>query len=355
MKRLLLVLLLMLVLWLIPMNGHASQYVFPDYPDVFWSNLTYMGQPIDISVPPPDYYSEEKEIIKDWETVDHETYYCAYLWTNKEACDILAWKDITFCYTDQPPYGDVDNSSNIVLWQRYFNEMYYAGGEKISSEDGFSPFWEGLRYNGKAVDPYKAPKNYSAEVDCWKDRRDEIGYAWYWSYHFVDVYYEYFYMPEYQKAKNPPKEPTWTWYGAVFKPNSEPPGFDSRINTDPFYLNRHARGYLDGWEDYFNALYYENVPQPDESAGEYYAWIKIKDKDSYLNARKKTSSSSKSLAKLEYADRITVVGKPDKNGWVKVIYKMDITAETQADGNVTVTAKPHYGYVKEKYLSKSPL
>jgi hypothetical protein len=192
-------------------------------------------------------------------------------------------------------------------------------------------------------------------LDQWKDQRDDIGYAWYWSYYFREVDLDYYTKKDNPRKNKKLKEPVWTWYGATFDPTNASPGIEHNIATDPFYLGRHYRGCLDYWEDYFNDLYYRNVPQPAAEAGEYYAWIKIRDRDSYLNARKKAASSSKSLAKLEYGRRVIVVGKPDSKGWVKVIYNMNIKAEKLEDGTFDLSAKPCYGYVQEKYLSKEPL
>ena len=260
---------------------------------------------------------------------------------------------IEFRWTEEPPYRYRDMAHDLDKWKRYFNELYHDAQRSTLKDTAFNSFWHGLRFNGKAVDPFTAPPNYVKALDPWADKRADIGYGLYWSHYFTTVNTEYLYASKHEKQRTNVQEPTWTWYGAAFDLSLRPPGFiESNVKTDPIHLNRLARGYLDCWEQYFTDLYEANVPTPDESAGEYYARIKLKDKGSYLNVRAKASSSSKSLAKIKNNQPVIVLGKPDKDGWVKVIYRMDVAAKKCEDGTYTVSANPGYGYVKANYLSK---
>lgn len=305
-----------------------------EYPDVFWDNLTYRGVSMKEDAQLAEFIERKKTEVKLSSMYAYEIAYAAYYSEHVDECDTMVWNGIEFRFESSPPQWWGGFEERLLGWRRYFNEMYYDGQREVFNDAGFSPFWEGARRLGKAVDPFKIPSNYEGAYDYYADRRSELGYGWYWSYYFD------------ADGSTVP----WTWYGAGFDVNTEPPGMKSGVDTDPFYFNRHFRSFLDLWEDYFDDLYEQSVPFPDESVGQCYAWVDIKSSNSHLNVRKKATSQSKALAKLSDGERVIVVSKVDTRGWVRVIYDLGLSATCNENGDYTLSVDLHFGYVKAKYL-----
>ena len=235
MRRLGLILLVLAIL----VQGACAE---SEYPDVFWDGLTCGEKGV-------VYDNEELEarsLSKDW--------YVVYKELSQEERSLMEWRGIPFSDLETPP----NNNSfwHGGLWEIYFNEMYYLGGRSVQKdENGYSPFWDGLLFCGEPVDPYTAPPNYDAEMDYWREVREIIGYAWYWSYWFCD------YKTYVDRDLN---ESTWSWNGTDFNMREEPPNYphyEVAAKVDPFYDSRLFSGYLEYWEEYFNAQYYESLSE----------------------------------------------------------------------------------------------
>lgn len=260
MRRLLLVWLVMVL----AAQGAQAEL----YPDVFWDRLTYNGKLIDLSVlpPDPDYNPEIYGSVKS-----------AYLaWFKFKAEGQFMWSGIEFSmkHGNVPP-NDVALSGfceggGRSLWVTYFNEMYYQSGKDIwRDENGYSPFWDGYRFNGERIDPDTPPPNYDPAMDCYREIRPALGYQWYWGY------YLYWYGLAHYGLDTQWEDISHSWNGIEFDMQSVPPDYSENY----YYYNgevepaagrysdyvtvyageRFSNLYI--WEDYFNRLYYENLEQ----------------------------------------------------------------------------------------------
>ena len=252
MRRLGLILLCMAMLF---GTAHAEEYEAHEESLLYWSKLTYQGEAIDVTVPPP-HYKPENDHRKVKETF--ESWYRSYFDVNRDVCDTLVWGGIKFNFLEEPPNFSswLYTWDTISAWPLYFNEMYFLGAKPVQvDENGYSPFWAGLRFCGEPVDPSTPPPNYDPEMDYWREVRDLVGYAWYWYYWVIDSIREY----------ENDDVITWTWNGTEFEPFHSPPTYPSDHNDaariDPWYHNHQVRGYLDLWEEYFNELYYESLAE----------------------------------------------------------------------------------------------
>lgn len=240
------------LLCLVLMCGFASAENYEASEDslLFWSKLTYQDKAVDITVPPPacDY------------TINgtYADQYLIYFVQQDDASYNLKWAGMTFDITQYAPNydGGVNWNHPYKAWPRYFNEMYYLGGKAIETdENGYTPFWDMVTFNGESIDPYTAPPNYDPDLDYWREMRDSIGYAWYWYYWAYEVF-------EVEHFSNP----AWNWNGIDFEPyNHNPPTYPEdhieAAEIDPWFTTHGTRGYLDLWEEYFNDLYYQSLSE----------------------------------------------------------------------------------------------
>lgn len=208
-------------------------------PDVFWRVLQYDGISVDFSQPSPDCGSGNHDLCNIDDTNIHMECWKHYWYTNNST---LNWRGIEFDAGVKPP-NYIDwvhyDSHYIDVWNDYFTEMYYEGGDAnpLSSEK-YIPFWTELRYEGNTVDPYSAPPNYVQSLDLYAEYRDEIGYHWYWEYYFTSQH-------NYITGKNA----VLKWKEVSVDVTSCP---DSYVRENDSYAdNRMRRGYLSYWADYF--------------------------------------------------------------------------------------------------------
>ena len=140
----------------------------------------------------------------------------------------------------------------IINWADYFSEMYHAGGRSIwYDENGYSPFWDGLRCNGEPVDPYTPPPDYDASLDYWAELRPVIGYAWHWNYYFINhCMGDEEVVLEWNGIRCLQEQYPDAYYDAVSAATTE----ELIAIQDEFHgVNLYV------WEAYFNNMYYENL------------------------------------------------------------------------------------------------
>ena len=206
-------------------------------------------------------------------------------------------------------------------------------------DEGERLFLRGLTYNGQPLqdrrwmyqDVSTKPPGYDPESDPKLEQRDKYGS------HYGDLW----------------AQCQLEWYGIGF------------FMTDdvPFDAEGHHDGHMYAWADFFVRMVtgdpsititddYLSAMLPAAGEGEYFAWVKTKDRDSWLNVRKAPSLEAESLARLNYNRRVLVTGKAEREGWVRVIYLMETELAADAEGELTVITTPLTGYVKETYLEK---
>ena len=214
--------------------------------DVFWcGELLCDYEPVDMSTPPPNYdferdtrYADGRAYIRD--EIGYEDWWRRYFAEGH----LVTWNGVTFWTEKIPPNYNSSDFWNLEVeaWTMYFNEMYYVGGpESALDERTYELFWGNLSYKGEKVDVMEAPPNYDEELDCWREERDEIGYAWYWEYYLAGP------------TGWEPEPLELAWNGIAFDGNRTPPNYV--WEEDPYEFNRYMRGYMDYWARYFVETY----------------------------------------------------------------------------------------------------